>query len=147
MKAARLKGWTDRHISLPRGQVAPIKRLKPKNDPVLNLKCDVRTALSKHPQLMVYRYGPDALPTGAGAACNPGDVACCADAEIGHAAAAPPSKLVNSRRLIASLEAQDRRIIAVQIRVVKGCPMSALGHQRTFAVQKGMSALPPESGH
>ena len=25
--------------------------------------------------------------------------------------------------------------------------MSALGHKRTFAVQKGMSALPPKSGH
>ena len=25
--------------------------------------------------------------------------------------------------------------------------MSALGHKQTFAVQKGMSALPPNSGH
>ena len=40
MKAARLKGWTDRRISLPRDQVAPTKRLKSKNDPVLNLKCE-----------------------------------------------------------------------------------------------------------
>ena len=40
MKAARLKGWTDRRISLPSDQVAPTKRLKSKNDPVLNLKCE-----------------------------------------------------------------------------------------------------------
>ena len=25
--------------------------------------------------------------------------------------------------------------------------MSALGHKQTFAVQNGMSALPPKSGH
>ena len=34
-------------------------------------------------------------------------------------------------------------IVAVPMRGVKGCPMSALGHKRTYAVQNGMSALPP----
>src|SRR5262245_16535060 len=50
---------------------------------------------------------------------------------------------MNSRRLIASPEAKDRGIVAVQMRIVKGCPMSALGHKQTYAAQKGMSALPP----
>jgi hypothetical protein len=31
------------------------------------------------------------------------------------------------------------------MRVVKACLMSALGQKRTFAVQKGMSALPPKA--
>jgi len=41
---------------------------------------------------------------------------------------------MNSRRLIASPEAQDRGIVAAQMRVVKGCPMSALGQKQTCAV-------------
>src|SRR5215813_8698824 len=59
-------------------------------------------------------------------------------------AAAPQSKLMNSRRLIASPESR-RGIVTVQTRLVKGCPMSALGHKRTYAVQNGMSALLPKA--
>ena len=36
-------------------------------------------------------------------------------------------------------------IVAVQMRAVKGCPMSALGHKQTCAPQNGMSALPPKA--
>jgi hypothetical protein len=55
MKAARLKGWTDRRISLPR-DVAPTKRLKQKNDPVLNLKCDVPCLYYFFLAVVVIRY-------------------------------------------------------------------------------------------
>ena len=55
MKAARLKGWTDRRISLPR-EVAPTKRLKQKNDPVLNLKCDVPCLYYFFLAVVVIRY-------------------------------------------------------------------------------------------
>ena len=55
MKAARLKGWTDRRISLPR-DVAPTKRLKQKNDPVLNLKCDVPCFYYFFLAVVVIRY-------------------------------------------------------------------------------------------
>jgi len=50
---------------------------------------------------------------------------------------------MNSRRLIASPEAHAKGIVAIQMMVVKGSPMSALGHKQTYAVQNGMSALPP----
>src|SRR5215472_13396856 len=33
-------------------------------------------------------------------------------------------------------------IVAAQMGVVKGCPMSALGQKQTFPTQNGMSALP-----
>src|SRR5262245_14700371 len=46
---------------------------------------------------------PAGASPGARADCDPDEVTCCADAEIGHAAAVPPSKLVNSRRLIRRL--------------------------------------------
>jgi hypothetical protein len=36
-------------------------------------------------------------------------------------------------------------IVAAQKTLVKGRPMSALGHKRTYAVQKGMSASPPKA--
>jgi len=52
---------------------------------------------------------------------------------------------MNLRRLIASPEARDTDIVAVRMRVVKRCPMSALGHKQTFALQKVMSALPPKA--
>ena len=55
MKAGRLKGWTDRRISLPR-DVAPTKRLKPKNDAVLNLKCDVPCLYYFFLAVVVIRY-------------------------------------------------------------------------------------------
>jgi hypothetical protein len=52
---------------------------------------------------------------------------------------------MNSRRLIASPEAQERGIVTGQMTLVKGCPMSALGQKRTCAVQEAMSALPPKA--
>ena len=52
---------------------------------------------------------------------------------------------MNSRRLILAPEAQDRGIVPVQVRVVKGCSMPALGQKQTCAAQKGMSALPPKA--
>src|SRR5262249_46180900 len=55
---------------------------------------------------------------------------------------------MNSRRLIASPEAWDRRAYEPKVarlggkhRSSSGWPMSALGQKRTFAVQNGMSAL------
>src|SRR5262245_12998253 len=54
---------------------------------------------------------------------------------------------MNSRGLFVTAEAQISRILAVQIRLVKGhhttVAMSALGQKQTHAVQQRMSALPP----
>src|SRR5262245_24538012 len=69
---------------------------------------------------------------------------CCADV-TGLIAAAPTISVTNSRRLIAAPETSDRGIVAVQVRAVKGCPMSALGQKRTFRKVKTMSALPPKA--
>ena len=52
---------------------------------------------------------------------------------------------MNSRRFIASPEAQDGAIVTVQMGTVKEDLMSALGHKRTYAAQKAMSALPPKA--
>src|SRR5262245_30802469 len=52
---------------------------------------------------------------------------------------------MKSRRRIAAPKASDGNIVAIQMRVVKGCPMSALGQKQTYAVQNGMSALPPKA--
>ena len=49
-----------------------------------------------------------------------GDADCCARAESGHAVAVPPRSLMNSRRVIASPEACDKAIVAVQTRPGKG---------------------------
>src|SRR5262249_54840492 len=67
---------------------------------------------------------------------------CCARTKSGHAAA-PAMNVMNCRRFTASPEAQDSASYRVRIRLGTGRPMSALGHKRTYAVQKGMSALPP----
>src|SRR5262245_32760779 len=53
--------------------------------------------------------------------------------------------LMKSRRLIASPEGSGQCIVAVRMRVVKGCSMSALGQKRTWAVQKVMSAFAPKA--
>jgi hypothetical protein len=50
---------------------------------------------------------------------------------------------MNSRRLIASTEAQDKASYRLKITLGMGRPMSALGQKQTCAVQLGMSALPP----
>ena len=54
-----------------------------------------------------------------------GMLGCCARTTSGQPTAAPPRSVMNSRRLILAPEAQDRGIVAVQVRVVKGCSMSA----------------------
>src|SRR5262249_4251046 len=71
-----------------------------------------------------------------------GDADCCARAESGHAVTVPPRSLMNSRRVIASPEACDKAIVAVQTRPSKGQTMSALGQKQTYAPQQAMSALP-----
>jgi hypothetical protein len=48
---------------------------------------------------------------------------------------------MNSRRLTATSEAA---IVSLRLVPQKG-GMSALGHKRTYAVQTGMSALPPKA--
>ena len=75
---------------------------------------------------------------------------CCARTASGHAAAAPPRKVMNSRRLIADPEAQTEHRSGsnphwerVRFRSLSVLPMSALGHKQTCAVQYVMSALPP----
>src|SRR4029453_14045163 len=73
----------------------------------------------------------------------PGMLGCRARTTSGQPTAAPPRSVKNSRRLILAPEAQDRGIVAVQVRVVKGCSVSVLGHKRTFSLQQPMSALPP----
>src|SRR5262249_719645 len=72
---------------------------------------------------------------------------CCARAASGHAATAPPTKRMNWRRLIVTPEAQARNGSNLRERSGGGGlgPMSALGHKRTCAVQKAMSALPPKA--
>ena len=56
-------------------------------------------------------------------------VALCARTVKGHAAAAPLTSLMNSRRLIASLEAQDKASSRVKLAHFKRPqPMFALGH-------------------
>jgi hypothetical protein len=52
---------------------------------------------------------------------------------------------MNSRRFIGSPEALGHGIVAAQMKLVKGQPMSALGQKQTFAVHQPMSALPPKA--
>ena len=64
----------------------------------------------------------------------------------GPAAAAPLTSLMNSRRLIFAPEAQDKASSRLKLAHFKGPqPMSALGHKRTCAAQKAMSALTPKA--
>src|SRR5262249_41349306 len=67
----------------------------------------------------------------------------CARAENGQAAVAPPSNLMNSRRLIATPDAQDAAWYRVKRDSLRDVSMSALGHKQTYAVQNAMSALHP----
>src|SRR5262245_44992848 len=67
---------------------------------------------------------------------------CCARAASGQAAAEAVIALMKSRRRTRPSSERLRTtpvLKAYQIRLA----MSALGHKRTYAVQKGMSALPP----
>src|SRR5262245_7721960 len=77
-----------------------------------------------------------------------GLAACCARAENGQAAVAPPSNLMNSRRLMAAPAAWTSLIVSVQVARLKGHPPREVGRcplwvRRTCAVQNLMSALPP----
>ena len=55
----------------------------------------------------------------------------------------PPSSVMNSRRFISLPPRSRTDIVAVQVGILEGATMSALGHKQTFAVQKAMSALRP----
>src|SRR5262245_53127962 len=59
------------------------------------------------------------------------DVPCCARAVTGHAIRVPPKRKMNSRRLIAALDGQER--VSYQFaQVVRKGSMSALGQKRTW---------------
>ena len=53
--------------------------------------------------------------------------------------------VMNSRRRIASPEAQGQASYRLKLVTERGAAMSALGQKRTYAVQKVMSALPPKA--
>jgi len=78
-----------------------------------------------------------------------GRVACCACAASGHPAAAPPTIVMNSRRLTGRpLKQRVLPYHAVRCTVDHGkfwLPMSALGQKRTSRDIRGMSALPPKA--
>src|SRR5262245_4478243 len=59
------------------------------------------------------------------------DLPCCARAATGHEIKLPPKRKLNSRRLIAALDGQERASYQFAQVVRKGS-MSALGHKRTF---------------
>src|SRR5262249_35068828 len=63
--------------------------------------------------------------------------------ENGQPAGAPPSNLMNSRRFIATPDAQDAAWYRVKRDSLRDVSMSALGQKRTYAVQHDMSALLP----
>src|SRR5262245_29528687 len=69
---------------------------------------------------------------------------CCARASRGHAAAALPNSLINSRRFIAAPMHRGGHCIGPNRRAGRGLLMSALGQKQTYAVQRGMSTLPPK---
>src|SRR5262252_5524052 len=69
----------------------------------------------------------------------------CARTENGQPAVAPPSNLMNSRRLIATPDAQDAAWYRVKRDSLRDVSMSALGQKQTYAVHNGMSALPPKA--
>src|SRR5262249_15394673 len=73
-------------------------------------------------------------------------VGCWARAASGQTTTVRPTKLINSRRLIAAPEAQDRASYRAQEHSGraerKACKMSALGQKQTFALHQPMSALP-----
>ena len=70
---------------------------------------------------------------------------CCARAASGHPAAAPPTSVMNSRRLTGRpLKQRALPYHAVGCIVHRGnfwLPMSALGQKRTLELSRGMSAL------
>src|SRR5262249_35462366 len=78
-----------------------------------------------------------------------GNADCCARAASGHPAAAPPTSVMNSRRLTGQpLKQRVLHYHAVGCIVHHGkfwMPMSALGQKQTFDDVRRMSALPPKA--
>jgi len=76
-----------------------------------------------------------------------GDADCCARAESGHAVAVPPRSLMNWRRVIASPEACDKAIVAVQTRPGKGQTDVRFGSEADMYSARAHVRFTPESGH
>src|SRR6516165_7779406 len=76
-------------------------------------------------------------------------VGCCARAASGHAAVAPPTSVMNSRRLTSwSIKQRGLPYHAIDCIVHHGkfwLPISALGQKRTLWWVEAMSALPPKA--
>jgi hypothetical protein len=68
----------------------------------------------------------------------------CARAASGQAAAEPATTLMKSRRRTQPSPAKSRTTLVFEAYQIKAA-MFALGHKRTFALQKLMSALPPKA--
>src|SRR5262249_55070863 len=71
---------------------------------------------------------------------------CCAWAANGHVATEPLRSVMNSRRLIATPEAQDRASYRLKTSTSEGA-MSALGQKQTFFRCETYVRFTPESGH
>src|SRR5262249_17481195 len=71
-----------------------------------------------------------------------GTAGCCARAASGHVTAEPPMTLMKSLRRTEPPAVRLRTTPVFKVYQIRAA-LSALGHKRTFAVQKGMSALPP----
>ena len=72
---------------------------------------------------------------------------CCARAASGHAAAAPPSSVMNSRRLIAAPEAQDEASYRLRLAHWKGAADVRFGSLADMCSAKRHVRFTPESGH
>src|SRR5262249_22841990 len=72
-------------------------------------------------------------------------IVCCAPAASGHAAALPMSVMKSRRRMGAPL-GPSHAIVPTTLGGLKGGKLSALGHKRTFAVQRACP-LCADSGH
>ena len=74
---------------------------------------------------------------------------CCARAASGHAAAAPPRSVMNSRRRIVAPELKtgdrSKSLTVLGWHQADGRTMSALAQKQTLQQVGGMSALPPEA--
>jgi hypothetical protein len=75
--------------------------------------------------------------------------ACCACVASGHAAATPPTSVINSRRLIGFPKPEDVTLAyavgAVLHHSKSARSTSGMGHQRTFHDVCGTSASPPKA--
>src|SRR5262249_55760329 len=87
------------------------------------------------------------VSSGERALINPitGIADCCARTETGQAAVAPPSNLMNSRRLIASPRGSCRGIVTIQTRLVKGWPNVRFGSKADICSAQRHVRFTPES--